>query len=273
MKLLSVALITLLAGYAALIAYVYLRQDSLIYYPDFPSRKVYPKPGSVGLDYETISLQTEDNVKIQGWFVSHPEQIGVVLFCHGNAGNISHRLDTLRLIHDLGLSVLIFDYRGYGESKGKPSEQGTYRDAEAAWQFLTQEKQYKANDIIIWGRSLGAAVAAKIAEGKPIKGVILESPFTSAPDLGKELYPFLPVKIISRFSYDVKKSMGLLVSPLLIVHSRDDEIIPFKHGQRLFELARQPKYFLEIRGGHNNGLYVSREQYIAALGNFLNTLK
>ena len=253
---------------------IFFRQDSLIFYPDISGRELITTPAEIGLDYDVLRLETLDNVSIHGWYIPHEKERAVVLFCHGNAGNISHRMNTLELLHDMELSVLIFDYRGYGESEGRPSEQGTYNDVEAAWKFLTEDKHYAPGDIIIWGRSLGAAIAAhRAAKEDPVKGVILESTFTSVPDLGKKFYPLLPVHILSRYQYDVKKSIAAIHSPVLIMHSRDDEIIPFAHGERLFELANQPKYFVELSGGHNDYVYLNYDRYINKLQQFFDTLE
>ena len=193
----------------------------------------------------------------------------VVLFCHGNAGNISHRLESIALFHRLGLSVLIFDYRGYGDSEGKPDEQGTYRDARAAWRHLRELRGVAGDDIILFGRSLGAAVAAWLAARERPRAVILESAFTSAASLGAEHYPWLPVDLLLRHRYDTLARVSEIRAPLLVVHSRDDEIVPFHHGRALFDAAAEPKRLLEIRGGHNDGFLASGAVYRDALAAFL----
>ena len=194
---------------------------------------------------------------------------GVVLFCHGNAGNISHRLDSIRLFHELGLSVLIFDYRGYGQSSGKPTEQGTYRDADAAWDYLVEQRGISPAHIILFGRSLGASIAADLATRQSAAAVILESAFTSVPDVAATLYPWLPVRWLSRYQYNTEKKLANIHIPVLIVHSQDDEIIEFANGERLFDVANEPKQFLELRGGHNDGFMVSGNDYIQGLETFL----
>ena len=149
-------------------------QDRMLYYPD---REVLQTPEDIGLEYEEVSLKTKDNVTISGWYIPAEHEKAVLLFCHGNAGNISHRLESINIFHNIGLSVLIFDYRGYGKSEGKPSEKGTYRDAEAAWNYLVEEKRKTPDRIILFGRSLGAAIAADIALRKIPQGLILKSGF------------------------------------------------------------------------------------------------
>ncbi|MDH5259642.1 MAG: alpha/beta hydrolase [Gammaproteobacteria bacterium] len=256
---------------------VYFRQDKLIFYPNMPGRALTATPANIGLPYQVATVRTKDNVLLHSWYIPHPQEKAVVLFCHGNAGNISHRLQTIKTLHDLKLSVFIFDYRGYGESEGNVSEAGTYLDAQAAWQYLTQTRNYHPDHIILWGRSLGAAVAANLsanlATKSKAKALILESSFTSVPDLAASIYPLLPVRLLSRYQYDVVKNIKTIHSPVLIIHSRDDEIIPFSLGKKLFDAANEPKSFLEIRGGHNEGIIVSHDVYTEKLLQFLESLK
>jgi hypothetical protein len=262
-------LLLAVSGYSALLAFIYFYQPHLLFFPNIPSREVERTPDEVGLSYESVKLVTSDNVQLDGWFIPAAEARGVVLFCHGNAGNISHRLDSLLVFNKLRLSTLIFDYRGYGRSQGKPSEQGTYRDAEAAWQYLTRERGVPAPQIIFFGRSLGAAVAAHLATIHTPGALIMESSFTSVPDIGADAYPFLPVRLLSRLDYNAKEKLENVACPVLIVHSRDDEIIPYKHGRALYAAAKEPKRFLELRGGHNDGFLMSGKAYQEGLDSFL----
>jgi fermentation-respiration switch protein FrsA (DUF1100 family) len=259
-------------GYAALAATLFFYQPNLLYFPDMPSREVEANPGDIGLGFEPVSLATRDGEQLDAWFIPADPMRGVVLFCHGNAGNISHRLDSIRLFHGLGLSVLIFDYRGYGRSSGKPTEKGTYRDADAAWDYLVKQRGIAPGQIILFGRSLGAAIAADLATRQRAAAVILESAFTSVPDVAAGFYPWLPVRWLSRYQYDTGKKLADIHGPVLIVHSRDDEIIPYANGERLFEVANEPKQFLPLRGGHNDGFMVSGKDYIQGLDGFLGTV-
>ncbi len=193
----------------------------------------------------------------------------MLLFCHGNGGNISYRLDSIDIFNRLDLSVLIFDYRGYGGSTGQPSEKGTYRDAESAWRYLVELKKKKPEKIILFGESLGGAVAAEIASRHSAGGLILMSSFTSIPELGGRLYPFLPVKLLSKFSYATIDRIPAITAPKLIIHSPDDEIIPFDMGLTLYEKAAEPKQFLQIRGDHNEGILVSGELCVQGFKDFL----
>ena len=257
-------------GYAVLAAAVFFYQPNLLYFPDMPTRQIELTPGDIGLDFESVTLDTSDNEQLHAWFVPADPARGTLLFCHGNAGNISHRLDSIRLFHELGLSVLIFDYRGYGQSSGKPTETGTYRDAGAAWQYLVEQRGIPPQRIILFGRSLGASIAAELASRQAAAGVILESAFTSVPDVAAKFYPWLPVRWMSRYQYNTLKKLADIHSPVLIVHSRDDEIIPYTHGENLFAAASEPKQFLQLRGGHNDGFMVSGDGYVRELDVFFN---
>ena len=241
--------------------YLYLNQTNLIHLPHLPSREVEATPQRIGLAFEPVSLLTDDGVKLEGWFVPHEKPRATLLFFHGNAGNISHRLDSLLLFNSLGLSVFIFDYRGYGASEGRPSEKGLYRDAMAAWRYLTEKRAIPGDEIILFGRSLGGAVAAYLAAEHAAMGVVLESTFTSVPDLAAELYPWLPVRWLSRYHYNTLERMSSMRNPVMIAHSRNDEIIPFRHGRLLFERVPEPKRFLELNGDHNSGFMQDLDRY------------
>jgi hypothetical protein len=259
-------LITVVGFYAGLTALVFFFQNRLVY---FPLSRLALTPAAKGLAYENVWLETPDGVKLFGWFVPAEPARGVLLFFHGNAGNISHRLDSIEQFHRLGLSVFIIDYRGYGRSEGRPSEQGTYLDAEAAWRYLVEERQVAPDKIVIFGRSLGGAVATWLAQDHPPAVLIIESTFTSIPDMAAQIYFFLPVRLLARIDYNTLARLPELTSPVLIIHSPDDDVIPYVHGQRLFAAAQEPKEFLSIQGGHNDGYIRSAELYEARLEAFL----
>lgn len=252
--------------------YLYFSQSRLLYYPELPTRTIEATPAAVGLAYENVQLLTADDTRLHAWFVPATASHGTLLFSHGNAGNIGHRLDSIRQFHSLGLDVLIYDYRGFGESEGKPSEAGTYLDAKAAWDYLLLEREIAPRQIVIFGRSLGAAVAAELASQYPSAGVILESAFTSVPDMASSIYPWLPVRLLSRYQYNNLEKVARITSPLLLVHSRGDEIVPYDHGERLFAEANEPKQFLELSGGHNDGNHVSHDIYMETLQRFLDSI-
>ncbi len=252
--------------YICIVLIFFIFQSHLIF---FPGRDINVTPDRIGLSYEVVYFEASDGVKLSGWFVPVENSRGVILFCHGNGGNISHRLESIQIFYNLGLSTFIFDYRGYGQSEGKITEQGTYLDAEAAWHYLVQKQKVYPKEIIIFGRSLGGSIAAWLAQAHTPKALIIESAFTSIQDIASELYPYLPVRLISRFYYDCMNYLRQVNCPILIVHSRDDETIPFNHGQRLFKTANEPKEFLEIAGTHNEGFITTAKHYEKDLGSFI----
>jgi fermentation-respiration switch protein FrsA (DUF1100 family) len=260
---------TALAVYVILIILVAVFQSHFIF---FPERRIMATPKLMQLPFEEVAFVTEDNMILSGWFIPRRDSKGVILFCHGNAGNISHRLDSINIFYRLGLSTFIFDYRGYGRSRGKITEEGTYRDAEAAWRYLVRIKEYPPNDIIIFGRSLGGTIATRLAKHHKPKGLIIESTFTSVPDIAAALYPYLPVRLLSRYQYKAIDYIRDVRSPVLVIHSRNDEIIPFSHGQKLFESAGNPKEFLEISGSHNEGFLTAGKHYTIGLRSFIEKL-
>ncbi|TFH88515.1 alpha/beta hydrolase [Billgrantia azerbaijanica] len=261
---------TLLLAYALVVALAWAFQSRLLYLP-YVGRELVGTPSDIGLDWEAVRLRTSDGLTLGAWWVPAEPARATLLFFHGNAGNISHRLASLRQFHRLGLSVLILDYRGYGNSEGRPSEAGTARDARAAWRWLVERRGFDPGEIVLFGRSLGAGVAAELAAALPAgpAAVILESPFRSVPKLGQRLYPFLPIRWLARFDYDVETQVAQLAAPLLVIHSRDDEIIPFDEGRAVFAAAREPKALLVIRGGHNTGFLDSEPEYSAGIAAFL----
>ncbi len=246
----------------------YFFQPKFIY---FPYSTLEATPKDIGLEYADVTLVTSDDQNINGWFVSHPSPRATLLFLHGNGGNISHRLEKLSIFHQLGLAVFIIDYRGYGLSTGNPSEQGTYLDAEAAWNYLVKDKTIPENNIIIYGESLGGAVAVWLTTRYQSQALIVESPFTSITDIGRHYYPYLPVKLLTRIKYPSDDRIKYVHCPILFVHSPFDDIVPYKFGRRLFLLANEPKSFLDIVGDHNGGFSQSGDIYINGLDKFLRT--
>jgi uncharacterized protein len=270
----------LVLAYIGLAIALYLGQSNLVY---MPSQELIDTPATIGLKFDDVQLSTKDNVNLDSWFVpaKDNDQIGkgVILFCHGNGGNIGNRVSYLPIFKDLGLATFLFDYRGYGKSEGKPSEEGTYNDVEAAWQYLTQEKQIPPQKIIIYGESLGGAIASYLAQkisqqdGKnSAGGLILASTFTSISDRAAELYPFMPIRFLSRFSYNSIDRLPIIKIPILVIHSIDDEIIPFHHGDRNFQAANQPKKLVKLRGDHNGGFLDSLETYRNGLNEFIQSI-
>ena len=238
----------------------------LVYHP---TREIELTPADCSIPYENVTLVTADGVKLNAWYCPAPDNArGTVLFCHGNGGNISHRIETINVLRGLGMNVLVFDYRGYGRSEGSPSEQGTYLDAEAAWKYLVETKAEKPERIVIHGRSLGGAIAAHLAMLHRPAGLVVESSFYDITELGAELYWFLPVRWLSRVKYRTAEYVKAVGCPVLVIHSRDDGLIPFHHGEKIFAAAHEPKWFLEIHGGHNGGFVESADIYKPAMQKF-----
>jgi uncharacterized protein len=265
-KMIINVVLACLIFYTGMLLLAYFLQDRLLY---FPFEEIGATPAAIQLPFEDVRLTTQDGQTLSAWWVPAGKERAVLLLCHGNAGNISHRLESLDIFHKLGLSVLIFDYRGYGASTGRPTEDGTYLDADAAWRYLVEVQKKQPAKIILFGESLGGAVAAEIASRHAAGGLIIMSSFTSIPELAGGLYPFLPVKWLSKFRYATIDKIGAIFAPKLIIHSPDDEIIPFAHGRALYEKAAQPKQFLQIKGGHNEGFLVSGKLYEQGLDDFI----
>lgn len=261
-------LISILIALTLINGFMYLAQPGMIF---FPRAALDATPQDWGLEYEDVNFHTKDGVKLHGWFIPRSGSKRVLLFFHGNAGNISHRGESVAIFHRLGLNVFIIDYRGYGASAGKPSELGLYRDARAAWRYLTVDRGFAPSQIVIFGRSLGGVVAAKLASQERAGALILESSLSSAKDAAREIFPLLSWLVILRYELDAAKYVRSVRSPVLVLHSADDEILPYHLGRKLFDAAPAPKRFVELRGGHNEGFILSQPDYERALGEFLRT--
>lgn len=277
--------VLLVAVAALVLAALWIRwsEPRLIYYP---TRALEVTPDRLGLRYEEVWPVAADGVRLHAWFLPCPSDAPpppgrsaarpawstarpTVLFLHGNAGNISHRFEKLAVLHDLGADVLLLDYRGYGLSEGSPDEAGTYRDGLAAYEHLTRGCGLDPRTLVLYGESLGSAVAVELASRVPVGGVVLEAAFTSIADVGQALYPFLPVRRLVRNRYDSLGKIARVRAPLLLLHSRDDEYFPMRHAERLLAAATAPKRLVELRGSHNDAFRVSDAGYRAALARFL----
>jgi len=258
----------LAAAYAVLVAVAYLQQSKLLYLAGSGSGRAGATPGAIGLEYEEVRFCSPDGQSLHGWFVPAGELHPVVLFLHGNAGHIGDRLRSIRLLHALGLNVLIFDYRGYGLSSGTPTEEGTYQDALAAWNYL-HERGFSPQRIIVHGRSLGAAIGAELARQHRPAALILESAFSSLPDIAAFHYWYVPARALVRFSYLTEEYVRDIRCPTLVIHSVEDELVPIAQGRRVFERIGAPKRFLLIRGSHNQGFRASGTRYTEGIRRFL----
>jgi fermentation-respiration switch protein FrsA (DUF1100 family) len=260
-------LVIIVGTYLIVCLFVLVFQGYLLY---FPTREYYCTPTDVGLTFENVTLVTSDDVSLAAWYVPAEKARGSVVFCHANAGNMGDRVVTIKAFHRLGLNVLIFDYRGYGSSEGGPSEQGTYRDAEAAWRFVTEEKDESPERVVIFGRSLGGGIAVDLAARHEPAALVVESTFTSIVDVGKLHYPLLPVGLLCRYRYESIGKVPRVRCPKLFFHGSGDELIPIEIGRRLYEAAAEPKRFIETPGDHNDAGFLYNESYGRMLEAFLN---
>ena len=265
----KLALITLRVGTLVIVGltvFLYFFQQVYLFQPE---EEILRTPESLGLEFENVNIEIEGDTYIKGWYIPAADQKGVVLFCHSNYGNISYYLDAVFFINSLGFSILIFDYRGYGQSRGSPSEKGTYADVRAAWSYLRYTRNIPAENIIVWGRSLGAAIAADLVVDYSPRALVMESGFSSFPAVAKDYFPYVPVQMIARYDYNNLEKIKHADCPVMVVHSRDDEIIAFYHGQKIFKAANPPKRFLEINGSHNDCYFESGKKYEQAIKAFL----
>ncbi|MBI5024533.1 MAG: alpha/beta hydrolase [Candidatus Omnitrophica bacterium] len=244
----------------------YLESRSVFY----PARSIAATPAALGLAFEDVFIKTEDNVTINAWLIKSSTQRGTLIFCHGNAGNIGDRLEKILLFHQMGLNVLIIDYRGYGESQGRPSEAGIYKDAVAAYDYLLTRRDIDRSRIIGYGESLGGAVAVDLGTKRNLAALIIDSSFTNAADMAKTIYPFIPSFLLGTKLDSVSKVRAVTI-PKIFIHSRADEIVPFRLGERLYQAAAQPKEFLELPGGggHNDTPVDAREKMAREIVTFL----
>jgi len=237
-----------------------------------PYRQLETSGSELGRPFEDVHFETSDDVGLNGWFFPADTDSSrkhlIYLLCHGNAGNISHRLEHCAALLETGASVFIFDYRGYGKSQGRPGEEGTYLDAQAAHRWLRQ-KGFAAANIIALGESLGGGVASELALRESLGGLVLQSTYTSITDVGAELFPWLPVRWLGSIKYDTRARLPRIKVPLLVMHSREDGLIGFPHAERNFAVANEPKMFWEISGGHNQFLEGDRARYLEGLNKFL----
>jgi uncharacterized protein len=251
------------AGVVALLIMFRAFEYSQVYHPSRESEYAVTDLHPQGDDF---FLTSSDGVKLHAWFLpgesDSPRRDFVFLFCHGNGGNLTSRPSYYRAILATGAGLMPFDYRGYGKSGGEVGEEGTYLDAFAAYDWLIA-RGTKPGQIIVWGESLGGGIASKVAHDRPVGGLVLQSTFTSIPDIGADLFPLLPVRTLATIQYDTNRRLPDIKCPVVVMHSQTDEIIPYTHGRKNFEAANEPKVFIELEGGHNDAIYADQTKYIA----------
>jgi hypothetical protein len=281
MKAAVLGLLIVVGVAVAAVTWLRWMEPRMTYYPTRPLERT---PGDLGWTYEEVWLRAADGATLHGWLVpaanrtsATPDSGGApvlgavdsippltVILCHGNGGNISHRFEKLAILRELGAQVLIFDYRGYGRSEGRPSEKGLYRDVRAAYQLLRSRGVAPA-DMVLYGESLGGAVAVDLAAEVPVGGLVLEETFTSAADVAQATIPYLPARWWLRQRFDSVGKIGRVKAPVLVLHSRDDEYFPMRHAERLVVAARPGARLVTLRGGHNDAFLVSEREYRRAL--------
>jgi uncharacterized protein len=269
------ALALLVVAYLGLLVLLRFNESRLVYFPG-AERRLIPPPAELQLPVQRAALRTEDGVTLASWVMpADPNSTGYwLLICHGNAGNLSEfgRPAHYAGLRALGLNLLAFDYRGYGESEGAPSEAGLYKDADAAYRYLREELGVAPGKIVIFGHSLGSAVAVDLASRVPASGLILEGALTSVLQRGQELYPYIPVRWIGRSRYASIDKISRVRVPKLFLHARADDVIPLAHGRRLFEAAPEPKTFVELNGGHGDAFELDSATYFGSVSRFLSGL-
>ncbi len=246
--------------------FLYFNQGNLIF---VPSKNISVTPDQVGLAFEDVTIEVEPGTKIHGWYFGVDAAKATVLFCHGNAGNISGRLSTAAMLTSLGVNVFMFDYRGYGRSEGQPTEANVYSDARVAYDWLLSEKNIAPQGLYLFGRSLGGAVAIYLARTVNPAGLIVESSFTSITDMGKHVYPLFPIEWMVRYNFDSKSKISEVGCPVLVMHSPDDRLIPSEMGSELFKLSKEPKSWFELHGDHNELSFISDQSYLDHLTYFM----
>lgn len=264
-----------LALYAAFLLLLRLAESRMVYAPG-PSTTLTPPPPALGLAPERVEFRAADGVRLVAWVIRAPGDTAGrwLLICHGNGGNLSEAGRPFHYagLRGLGLNLLAFDYRGYGESAGIPTEDGLYRDAEAAWRYLTTDRGVAPDRIVVFGHSLGSAVAVELATRVHPAGLILDGALSSVTERAQEAYPFVPVRWIARSRYASIERIGRLTLPKLFLHARADEVIPLSHGRRLYAAAPPPKTFVELAGGHGDAFERDSAAYFGAIARFIEKL-
>lgn len=262
-------ILTIIAVYLLLLLFMYLFQSKLIF---LPSTEFVITPKEAGILAEDVWVETEDGERLHGWFFPNDSAKYVVIFSHGNAGNISNRIDIAKFLNESGLGVFLYDYRGYGQSSGQPDEEGLYRDIEAVVDYIKNEKDYSEQQIILYGRSLGGAIASYAATKYNVGGLVIDSTFKNLKSMVSELYPFVPV-VLAKYSFPNELYLrNIRDIPVMVMHSPNDTLIDISHGKYLYQIVAEPKKFVELRGGHNDNFHSSVNIYNQHWSEFLEIL-
>lgn len=268
------ALVFVIVVYVGAAIVLKASERSIIYVPG--DREVPDPPASLDLRHRSVEFLTADSVRLHAWVVpAAPAATAApadssgwwLLINHGNYGNIGfgERPEFYAYARDLGLNLFAYDYRGYGRSEGRPAEQGIYADALGAYRYLVDSLQVPPGRIVLFGHSLGTGVATELAARVPAAALVLEAPYSSLPDVGQEVYPWLPVTLLAGERFETIAKIGRVTVPKLIFHSPEDDIVPYSHGQRVFEAAAEPKRFVTVRGGHAGAFREDSNVYFGAI--------
>lgn len=260
----KILLIVIFVVIAFKVLFILLEQKSLYH----PYKEIPETPKNLRINFEEINFKTTDGQLLNGWFVPAKAAKVTVLYCHGNAGNMYHRLRKVKFFYEMGVNFFIFDYRGYGKSAGKPTEKGLYKDAQAAYDYLVSRNDVDRNKIIVYGKSLGGPVAANLCLNRQVSALILEGSFASVVLRAQQLYPLLPMRFLITQKYDTMAKVKNLRIPKLIAHGRQDEVISFHHGETLYKSAAEPKQFLPFEGAHNDDVFVTSADFKVELEQF-----
>jgi pimeloyl-ACP methyl ester carboxylesterase len=253
--------------YASVVLYYASQEQSIVYQP---SRTFIPPQPNIQNRMKVITFSSSDGTQLTGWIIlaESPKERRWIYFLHGNAGNVSTSAPWLSALHKLGINVFALDYRGYGESGGVPSELGIYRDSSAGYEYLMKSRSVEPNHLLVYGHSLGAAVAVELATRVPIAGVVLEGAFLSIPKLGKEFYPFLPASLIIRNRFDSENRIAAVSCPKLFLHARFDTLVPIHEALELFRTAKAPKRFRVLAGDHADAITRDEDNVIREVSDF-----
>tara|TARA_Y100000590_G_scaffold339988_1_gene387667 strand:- start:13 stop:828 length:816 start_codon:yes stop_codon:yes gene_type:complete len=270
MNFFTSSILALVCFYALLVIIVFFFQRSLLYHPSINNYLKDNQNNNEPTEIEKVKIITKDKITLNGWFYFNTDSDSkTILLLHGNAGSLENRTYKLNHFKNLNLNFLIIAWRGFSGSKGKPNEKGLYEDAKSAINWL-KERGVKEKNIILYGESLGTGVAVEVAQNKNYGGIILESPFTSMVNMGKKYYPFFPVKFLLKDKFESDKKINKINIPILIIHGKVDKIVPYKMGQKMYELANEPKYFYSQEYGDHMVEY--DKKLLLALKRFVESL-